>query len=38
MLRYIVKRVIAGFLSLFMLITLTFFPDACDTGWTVQPG
>ena len=25
MLRYIVKRVIAGFLSLFMLITLTFF-------------
>ena len=31
MLRYIVKRVIAGFLSLFMLITLTFFHDACDT-------
>ncbi|MCD7746688.1 MAG: ABC transporter permease [Lachnospiraceae bacterium] len=25
MLRYIIKRVIAGFLSLFMLITLTFF-------------
>ena len=38
MLRYIVKRVIAGFLSLFMLITLTFFLMHVIPGGPFSPG